>query len=248
CLVVGDGRAVLASAAEAGDEPVMLARSLPGVVVAVGRRRDRVGRAVEALFGPRVHVLDDGFQHLRLARDLDLVCVAARDLADRPLPAGRLRETPAALGRADLILLEGDDATLAGLAARHPGRVLRLCRSVTGFVGLDGGERPSPARPFLVSGIARPERLHSDVAPRVGAVAGTAVFPDHHAYTPDDVAGLEARARAQGADALVTTAKDAVRLPPTTLPLLVLRIAAAVDDEARLRERVLGVARRGGTP
>ena len=246
CLVVGDGRSVLADAAEAGDEPVMLARSLPGVVVAVGRKRDRVGRAVEARFGPRVHLLDDGFQHLRLFRDLDVVCVAARDLADRPLPAGRLRETPAALARADLILLDADDAAVAALAARHPQRVLRLRRSVMGFFGLDGGERPAPARPFLLSGIARPERFHCDVTPRVGHVAGTVAFPDHHAYSGEDMAGVEARARAAGADALVTTAKDAVRLPPSSLPVLVLRVASVVDDEERLRERVLAVAGAGG--
>ena len=76
-LVVGDGTRVLAEAAQAGDEPVMLARALPGVVVAVGRDRARAGRAVEAAMGPRVFVLDDGFQHLRLARDLDIVCVDA---------------------------------------------------------------------------------------------------------------------------------------------------------------------------
>jgi tetraacyldisaccharide 4'-kinase len=244
CLVVGDGRAVLVDAAEAGDEPVMLAQGLPGVVVAVGRRRDRVGRAVEARFGPRVHVLDDGFQHLRLARDLDVVCVASRDLADRPLPAGRLRETPAALARADLILLDGDDAAVGSLAARHPGRVLRLRRNVVGFFGVDGVERPAPARPFLVSGIARPERFHGDVTTRVAHVAGTATFPDHHAYDAGDVARVEARALSAGADALVTTAKDAVRMPAPSLPLLVLRIAAVVDDEARLRERVLAVAGR----
>src|SRR5262249_56083068 len=99
-LVVGDGSTVLASADEAGDEPVMLARALPGVVVAVGRRRHAVGRAVEARFGRRVHVLDDGFQHLRLARDLDLVCLDVHDPADRPLPAGPPRARPAALARA----------------------------------------------------------------------------------------------------------------------------------------------------
>ena len=78
----------------------MLARALPGVVVAVGPRRDVVGRAVEARFGRRVHVLDDGFQHLRLERDLDLVCLDVRDLEDQPLPAGRLRERPRPLSRA----------------------------------------------------------------------------------------------------------------------------------------------------
>src|SRR5260221_10222033 len=83
----------------------MLARALPGVVVAVGRRRDAVGRAVETRFGPRVHILDDGFQHLRLERDLDLLCLDVRDLEDRPLPFGRLRESPAAAGRADIVML-----------------------------------------------------------------------------------------------------------------------------------------------
>ena len=244
CLVVGDGQGVRAGPEEAGDEPVMLARALPGVVVAVGRRRDRAGRAVEARFGARVHVLDDGFQHLPLHRDLDLVCASAGDLVDRPLPAGRLRESPSALARADLILLDGDRAALAHLSEAHPNRVLRLRRRVLGFYGLDGIERPAPARPFLLSGIARPERFHGDVTSRVGHVSGTAAFPDHHAYSAADVAGAESRARAAGADAIVTTAKDAVRLPPSSLPLLVLRIAAEVDDEPLLRARILRIAER----
>lgn len=244
CLFVADGEGVRAGPEAAGDEPVMLARALPGVVVAVGRRRDRVGRAVEARYGPRIHVLDDGFQHLRLRRDLDLVCLSARDLADRPLPAGRLREPRAALARADLILLDADDTAREALAAVHPGRVLRLRRRVLGFFDLDGAERPAPARPFLVSGIARPERFHDDVSSRVGRVSGTAAFADHHAYRGADVAGIESRARAAGADAIVTTAKDAVRLPALALPVLVLRVAAEVDDGAILRERVLRAAER----
>ena len=102
-LIVGDGAAVVAGSAEAGDEPVMLARALPGVLVAVGRRRDRVGRAVEARYGRRVHVLDDGFQHLRLFRDLDVLSVSDADLQDRPLPAVRLRERASASPRADVL-------------------------------------------------------------------------------------------------------------------------------------------------
>jgi len=98
-LIVSDGERVLCGAAEAGDEAVMLARLLRGAVVAVGRRRDRVARAVESRFGPRLHLLDDGFQHLRLQRDLDLLCVDPADLEDRPLPAGRLREAHILPGR-----------------------------------------------------------------------------------------------------------------------------------------------------
>jgi tetraacyldisaccharide 4'-kinase len=249
-LVVGDGSSVLASADEAGDEPVMLARALPGVVVAVGRRRDEVGRAVESRFGRRVHVLDDGFQHLRLARDLDLVCLDVHDLADRPLPAGRLRERPAALARADLVLLTRVEAAgaehLQSLEDRiGRDRTFRVRRRVLGFRALDGSAAEAPARAFLVAGIARPERFHQDASALV-PVAGSLFFRDHHRYRPDDVRTAEERARAEGATALVTTAKDAVRFPTerATLPVLVLAVAAAIEDEERLRARLLAVARR----
>jgi len=237
---------VLADAAVAGDEPVMLARALEGVVVAVGPRRDRVGRAVEARFGPRVHVLDDGFQHLRLARDLDLVCVAPGDLSDVPLPAGRLRETPAALDRADAILLFDADGPPPVRLARHVD-AFRVSRRVLGFFDLGGEARPAPARPFLLSGIARPERFEADVRVHAGSVAGSAAFPDHHPFTAGDVRDTLDRARSAGADAVVTTAKDAVRLPAAVsadLPLLVLRIEVEIGDAPRFRERLLAAARR----
>jgi tetraacyldisaccharide 4'-kinase len=239
-LVVSDGTAVQGDAAVAGDEPVMLARALPGVVVAIGRRRDVVGRAVEARFGPCVHVLDDGFQHLRLARDLDLVCLRAHDLSDVPLPAGALRERASAAARAD-VLLVWDDAAPAGL---FPGLVFRVRRRAAGFVDREGRAADAPLRPFLVAGIAHPERLEADVPTLSGAVVGRAFFADHHRYRAEDVTRVESEARAMGADALVTTEKDLPRLPATTLPVRALRIAPEIEDEARLRARVLAVARR----
>ncbi len=249
-LVVGDGARLLASAEEAGDEPVMLARELPRVVVAVGRRRDEVGRAVEGRFGPRVHVLDDGFQHLRLIRDLDLVCLDVHDLADHPLPAGRLRERPAALARADVVLLTRaevmDEEPLRALERRlGPERMFRVRREVLGFRTLDGQEADPPARPFLVAGIARPERFRLDASALV-PVAGERFYRDHFRYRPEDVREAANEARAAGADSLLTTAKDAVRFPrdAATLPVLVLAVAAAIDDEDRFRERLLAVARR----
>jgi tetraacyldisaccharide 4'-kinase len=249
-LVVSDGRALAADAAAAGDEPVMLARSLPGVVIAVGRRRDVVGRAVEERFGPRVHLLDDGYQHLRLARDLDLLCLDAFDLDDRPLPAGRLREFASSAARADLVLVARAEEAGAERMARieerlGPARTLRVVRRVEGFFAVDGGARQPPARPFLVSGIARPERFHADASAQVGAVAGTAVFPDHHRFSTADLARLEDQALAARADAIVTTAKDAVRMPAAArLPVLVLRVSVSIAPERALRERLLAVARR----
>ena len=251
-LVVSDGTNVLAGAAEAGDEPAMLARALPGVVVAVGPRRDAVGRAVEARFGRRVHVLDDGFQHLRLERDLDLVCLDVRDLDDRPMPAGHLRERPSALARADLVLLTRTEAAsppeLRALEERlGPERCFRVARRVAGWRTLDGVAATPPERGFLLAAIARPERFERDVGGAGVAVLGRAFFRDHHRFRADDLARVVSEARAAGAGAIVTTAKDAVRLESAGalgLPIVVLAIAAEVADEARLRARLLSAVGR----
>jgi tetraacyldisaccharide 4'-kinase len=248
-LVVGDGARVLAEAAEAGDEPVMLARALPGVVVAVGRDRARAGRALENALGPRVFVLDDGFQHLRLARDLDVVCVDADDLRARPLPAGTLRERLSALGRAHLIAVSGEDEVAAGAAADAlsqrfgPARVLRVRRRPGGFFDLAGASVPIPARAFLLTGIARPARVATDLLAQGTTVTGHAAFPDHHRFHPGEVESVLRQAETSGADAVVTTAKDAVRLPAATnaLPVLVWRVRCVVDDEDRFRRRLLEV-------
>jgi tetraacyldisaccharide 4'-kinase len=251
-LVVSDGTSVLASSELAGDEPVMLARALPGVVVAVGRRRDVVGRAVEARFGSRVCVLDDGFQHLRLARDLDVVCLDVHDLAGRPLPLGRLREGPSALSRAQVVLLTRIEAAsgpeLAALEERlgHE-RVHRVERRLLGFRDLEGRPAATPHKAFLLAAIARPERFEWDVSRAGASVVGRAFFRDHRRLRADELAAVQRRAGAAGADAVVTTAKDAVRLPAVAPapPLLVLEIAAEISDEARFRERLLAaVARR----
>lgn len=248
-LVVGDGTRVRAEAAEAGDEPVMLARALPGVVVAVGRDRVRAGRALETALGPRVFVLDDGFQHLRLERDLDIVCVDAGDLRARPLPAGTLRERPSALSRAHLIAVSGedeDDARAAGdaLARRFgPACVVRVRRRPSGFFDLAGAPAPSPARAFLLTGIARPERVATDLAAQGTTVTGHAAFADHHHFRPDEIESALRQAEKSGADAVVTTAKDAVRLPlaKSAPPVLVWRVRCVVDDEAGFRARLLAV-------
>lgn len=245
-LVVSDGRDVQASAATAGDEPVMLARGLPGVVVAVGRRRDRVGRMVEEKFGRRVHVLDDGFQHLRLHRDLDVLCVTPADLADRPLPSGRLREFASAAGRAHVLLVSSDGPAAAPSPERWAReRVFGLRRRVRGFFDRAGAARAAPTRPFLLAGIARPERFASDVRRLVPVVAGERFFADHHRFSMDELGLVEAQARASAADVIVTTSKDAERLPPEwgPLPVLVLHIAAEVDDPERFQRLVMAAVR-----
>jgi len=245
-LLVSDGSSVLATSEQAGDEPVMLARSLPGVVVAVGPRRDVVGRRVEERFGPRTHVLDDGFQHLRLARDLDVVCLDVRDLADRTLPLGRLREGSGALARAHVLLLTRLEAAseweIEALEGRlGPERVYRVERRIVGFRDLEGRTAAPPPRAFLLAAIARPERFERDATRAGSSLVGRAFFRDHRRLRAGELEGIARRARAAGADAIVTTAKDAVRLPaaPAEPPVLMLEIAAEIGDEARFRERLL---------
>jgi tetraacyldisaccharide 4'-kinase len=242
CLLVADGTAVRATAEEAGDEPVMMAEALPGVVVAVGPKRDHVGEEVERRFGVRVHLLDDGFQHLRLSRDLDLLCLGPGDLEGRPLPAGALREFPSAARRADLIFAPQRESE----PLKEPARTFRFGRKVEGFVTRTGAPCPPPQCPFLLAGIASPERFVGDVTDRVPRVAGTLTLPDHHRYTRDEVAAIVERAQRAGADAIVTTAKDAVRMPSISseIPLLVLKIVTQIDDEERFAARLLAVARR----
>jgi tetraacyldisaccharide 4'-kinase len=187
-----------------------------------------------------VHVLDDGFQHLRLARDLDVLCVSAGDLEDRPMPAGCLREFPSAVSRAHVVLWNG------GGEARQPGReTYQVKRQVDGFFDLEGRPHAAPRRPYLLAGIARPDRFASDVASLTGDVAGRAFFRDHHRFERRELETADETARSLGADALVTTAKDAVRLPAaaTTLPVLVLKISAAIAQADAFTERLLTVAR-----
>ena len=250
-LVVGDGEKVLADAAEAGDEPVMLARALPRVVVAVGADRASVGRFVETRFGPRVFVLDDGFQHLRLARDLDVLCIDAEHPGLRPLPAGPLREFPSAARRADAVFLTQsdrvDETALYRLEVRFGAeRTHRVRRRILGFFARDGRPAPTPARPFLVAAIAAPFRFESDVSRLAPSVSGGLFFRDHHAFTVPDVRRILSEAESAQADALVTTEKDATRLPEIALglPMLVLRIAAEIADEERFRERLRAATRR----
>jgi len=250
--VVSDGRRVGADVAEAGDEPLLLAAHAPGVPVLVGADRSVVGLRAIALFGTDVLVLDDGFQHHRLARDLDLVVVDGRlGFGNRRLlPRGPLREPLAALGHADAVgVVDGplppEDARLLELfapgarrscARRRPAR-LRPLRGGAGepveaLRGRDVG---------VLAGIARPGSLRATLTEAGARVVAERSFPDHHRYAPRDLEGLAA-----ATPLWVTTEKDAVKILPAwvgSADVRVLEIELEVEEggsfldwvEARLR-------------
>lgn len=237
--VVSDGTAVLADVARAGDEPLMLARSLTGVPVLVSADRYLAGCLAERRLGATIHLLDDGFQHFALARDLDLVLVSADDL-DRPrtLPAGRLREPLDAARAADAVIApDGDDPSAERIAAAlHRDRVFRLRKVFEPPRLVDPPGRPvSPApgtRVLLVAGIARPERFFQSVEAEGWTVAGEVAFPDHHAFTAADMARIAKTAAEARTVMVLTTEKDLVRmlpLQPFALPVAAVPMRVVIE-------------------
>ena len=209
--VVSDRDGVRVPVEVSGDEPQVMARRLPGVPVLVGASRYEAGLVAERDHGCTVHVLDDGFQHLALARDVDLLVLSAADLQQRVLPAGRLREPAAAAWAADAWLVgEGEIAETSSPAVFPVGTRVGAARSVAPF----GEATPmSPGKAIAVSGIARPERFFASARAAGWSIEREWPFRDHHWFTERDWREIAGAARAAGA-AVLTTEKDAVRLEP----------------------------------
>lgn len=267
-LLVADGTSLLSDPETAGDEPYLIASRLPGVPVAVCADRAEGGRLLLERARPDVVLLDDGFQHLALARDAEVVLLDgdAPFGNGRLLPRGPLREPPEALKRADVVAVRAEDGLSASLerrlAALTDARLVALRTEVEGITDLAG--KPAELAPgtavFALCGIARPERFRTTVSSLGLAVAGFLDTGDHAAYGPERIGDCVARARAAGAQAVVTTAKDAVKLAgkwPDDLPLRVVQVGLATvpsgggEDGPSWEERLLALAearfaRRGG--
>ena len=214
-VVVSDGHEVLVPASQSGDEPQMLARALPGVPVLVSPDRFLAGCLAERTFGCTVHLLDDGFQHVQLARDINLLVMSPVDLGERLLPWGRLREPLEAAAAADGLLVSGTEEDAASMAARlGVTPVFRLIPRYNPlrFVGPRGTAAGSGRRVVAVAGIARPGRFFTALRAEGWDVAREIVFRDHHWFSQRDLAVIQQAAAETKADLVVTTEKDAVRL------------------------------------
>ncbi len=242
--VVSDGANLLEPAERVGDEAVLLACELPGCPLVVGKDKVAAGRLLEARFGKRIVLVDSGFQHLRLARDLDLVCVSERDLGDRVLPSGQLRETTRVLQRADLVFTDqrSDGPRIAKLRAQRPDDVFSMARSDFAFFPAEGtGDRQDPPqKAFALCAIGRPQRFVDDLRAQGSEVVGHRFFRDHHPFSDADLEEVARLALGLGAAAVVTTAKDAVRVKawPRTIPFLVLSARLHIEDLPRVLKRI----------
>lgn len=254
-LVVLDPSERKADAARAGDEPAMMGRACPDVPIIVGADRYRAGKVAEERYGVDVHLLDDGFQHLALVRDVDVVAldVTQNVFEDRLLPLGRLREPVEALKRADIVVLtraELADSRAVEERVRkvHPqAQVFHArteLRAITDPCGTSAFSPESlkegPVAAFC--GLGNPEAFFENLRRWGLRVCNTTTFRDHHRYDARDLECLEDRARRAGAAGLVTTEKDSMNLPPapqTGLPLLVCGVRLEILETETFDRAVL---------
>lgn len=245
-LVASAGRGLLVPPADAGDEASLLAEALPGIPVILARHRVWGATVALSSYGADLCILDDGYQHLRLSRDLDILLLDARSPFGNGalLPRGLLREPPGAVVRADLIVLtrtdqardpEGATAAIRRLSAGAP--VLWAVHRPVSLTRLSGGAAVPPSAlagqaVAAVSAIGSPEAFELTLRGLGASVAAAFRFPDHYRFRPDDLERAGREGSAAGANLLVTTAKDRARagLPSRAggLPVAVLEIEFAL--------------------
>ena len=234
-VVVSDGTAIRASVDLAGDEPLMLARQVPKAIICVSPDRHLAGTLAEQRLGCTVHILDDGFQHLELARDLDVLVTTMGEIPNgRVIPAGRLREPMDAAARAHFLVVSDATAGAAQAEAWALG-IQQSCGAARTLaapssIHLKADTTPSGnERVLAVAGIANPQRFFDALKNSGWNVVDTIAFPDHHRYTARDIAAIDAKLQSSGADVVLTTEKDAVRLEGLSLPFAVYRVPLVVQ-------------------
>ncbi len=244
---------------DSGDEPYLLAQRLVDVPIIVGRRRDRTGEYAVAKFGSEVLILDDGFQHWRLSRDLDIVVIDSSNPFGngKLLPAGILREPLAALKRANLFVLTKTDQAedKAGLIARlrrhNPeAELVESVYQIRSVENLAEGslldiERLRDTKALAFSGIGNPSSFENSLKQLKISILRHRVFRDHYVYGRKDIMELTKQAKALEADFIITTEKDCVRIPlvkSSEVPFYVLKIDLKITcGEETLLNRIGGL-------
>ena len=251
-VIVSDGYDVLASPAEAGDEPYLLATRLTGQAAVISSA-DRIAAGREAIkdFGTDCFVLDDGFQHLRLARDLNIVTIDATNPwgGGSLLPYGRLRESPEGLTRADCIVITRcelvEDTTDLRAEIKRISGERPIFNSHMRNVGVsalkNGANTLGPgARVAAFCAVGNPESFFESVQRAGYEIALQKAFMDHHDYSQDEIDSLTREAEKSGATALITTAKDAVKLRALAfeMPCYVLESEISIGEAEALRQMI----------
>ncbi len=243
--IVSDGQSLLLSPGAAGDEPYLMAKNLPGIPVLVGKNRFTYGERAIERFGVRGLILDDGFQHLQLHRDLNIALLDSQTGFGRGclLPRGILREPLTHLRRAHLVLftkvenIEDCSSLEAEVRKIHPSvSIFHSSYEPTTLVGQKGEKERTESfrgkKVFAFSGIARPESFTLFLRKLGIEVVKETAFPDHYKYTLEDLLSIERESRS--VDGVVTTEKDMVKLQNFSvrqLPIRALHIEMKIWEE-----------------
>jgi tetraacyldisaccharide 4'-kinase len=247
---LSDGKRLYRKPPEVGEEPYWLARALPGVAVYTGACRYAAGLAAWQEFKPDLFLLDDGFQHFQLHRDLNLVLLDAASPFGNGylLPRGPLREPLTALNAAQILILtrfehQHHQANLSDIQKRFPDKTVLTATippvRVTSYPG-GQAETPEAIRHHALvafAGLAHPEVFAKTLQELGADLKGFQTFPDHHAYTPQELHKLVEVTQVQGAEALITTTKDWARLGERWdegMLLWVLEVEARLSEPERL--------------
>jgi tetraacyldisaccharide 4'-kinase len=256
-VIVSDGKKTLASIKEAGDEPFMLAEKLKGIKVIVSPNRFEGAKLAIEKLGCDVILLDDGFQHLKLKRDLDIVVIDATNPFGNGevVPLGKLREPIYGLKRAQMLIVTRSDRgldrdllfnVLSNLELNIP-----IIYAYHDFVGLKElkSDKPAPIRKLVNAKVAvlcalgNPSVFIEDLENYQAKVLSKHIFIDHHSYKQSDIDQVIKDAKSFGVEFIVTTEKDAVKLKPFSfeLPIYVVEIKVEFEDEIRLKSVLLRV-------
>lgn len=257
-VLVSDGENVLAKAEFAGDEPFELANKLIGkAIVIADANRTSAAKWAREKFNATAFVLDDAFQHQRAKRDLNIVCVdATKPFGNRKtLPFGILREPLENLKRADAIVITRADLSEKEELEKLKSEIknytncliftaINKVSNITELENFESGQSqiPNPKSQIQKSlsfcALGNPHNFFEQLRREDFNLAATETFPDHHFYTPKDVEKIEKSARQSGAEILLTTAKDAVKLKDLkfTLPCFVVESEIIFDDAENFRK------------
>lgn len=240
--VVSDGRDMLLGPDRAGDEPYLIGRRLEGVPVVVGA--DRVGAALHAIerFSPDVIILDDGFQHIRLERDFNILLTdPVNGFGRYLLPRGILREPVEGIKRAGLVMGRGFSGPDRELIERFNLPVMEYGYRASRLI--DVADKSAKEIDFIKGrkvlafcAIANPESFFSTLEGLGAEITGKVPFPDHHGYTQRDVETVMGR-RQPSSQLIITTEKDSVKLKGFAIPKASV-YALAIDVDTKERDRL----------
>src|SRR3990172_8490492 len=237
--VVSDGNNVFMNPLQSGDEPYMMAARLKGIPVITGSDRYKTGKYAIEKFGTEIILLDDGYQHVQLNRNLNILLLDSNSPFGNGyiLPRGTLREPPSYINRSDVIILTKDKGQKSEVRSQKS----EVCKSryvSESFIDMNNNktialDEAKGKKIFAFCGIASPKSFNNSLTEAGINIGGFVSFEDHYQFSRDDIDSLISKAKETGSEILITTEKDAVRLKgfePISFPIWILKIRMEISE------------------